>query len=135
MPALVELFAYHPDTPVIVNHAGMGVDVDDEGLAAWTHGMHALAALPHISVKLSGLGFVHRNWDLEQIRPYVLDAIDIFGASRCMFASDMPTDKLFGSFDRHLDAYDAITRDFSDDERRDLFGRNANRTYRLGLDL
>jgi len=49
--------------------------------------------------------------------------------------SDFPTDKPFGTFDRHLDADHAIVANVTLDERRDLFGRNANRVYRLGLDL
>lgn len=132
MAGLLELFAAHPDTPVMVNHAGMPVDADR---TPWREGMKALAALPHVSVKLSGFGFVHRAWTQEQLRPLILETIDIFGTDRCMFASDVPTDKLFGSLDKHLTAYAAITADFSEDERRDLFGRNANRLYRLGLDL
>jgi predicted TIM-barrel fold metal-dependent hydrolase len=52
-----------------------------------------------------------------------------------MFASDSPTDKLFAPFDAYLEAYHTLVADFSDDERRDLFGRNANRIYRLGLDI
>ena len=135
MRGLVDLFAAHPDTPVMINHAGMPVDTDEAGKTRWREGMKALAALPQVSTKLSGFGFVHRRWTPDQIRPYILEAIDIFGADRCMFASDVPTDKLFGSLDRHLTAYAAITAAFSEDERRDLFGRNANRLYRLGLDL
>jgi predicted TIM-barrel fold metal-dependent hydrolase len=119
----------------MINHAGMPVDTDDAGKALWRAGMTALAAQPQVSVKLSGFGFVHRQWTEDEIRPYILDAIDIFGTNRCMFASDVPTDKLFGSLDKHLSAYAAITAGFSEDERRDLFGRNANRLYRLGLDV
>ncbi|WP_395444338.1 amidohydrolase family protein [Caulobacter sp. UC70_42] len=130
MLGLVDLFAAHPDTPVMINHAGMPVDADK---TEWREGMKALAALPHVSTKLSGFGFVHRRWTEEQIQPLILEAIEIFGTDRCMFASDVPTDKLFGSLDRHLTAYTAITAGFSEDERRDLFGRNANRLYRLGL--
>lgn len=132
MLGVVDLFAAHPDTPVMINHAGMPVDADR---TEWREGMKALAALPHVSTKLSGFGFVHRQWTEEQLRPLILEAIDIFGTDRCMFASDVPTDKLFGSLDKHLTAYTAITAGFSDDERRDLFGRNANRIYRLGLDV
>jgi predicted TIM-barrel fold metal-dependent hydrolase len=65
----------------------------------------------------------------------VLETIELFGTDRAMFASDFPTDKLFGGFDQHLDAYNAIVGDFSDDERRALFAGNANRLYRLGLTL
>jgi predicted TIM-barrel fold metal-dependent hydrolase len=52
-----------------------------------------------------------------------------------MFASDFPTDKLFAPLDRYLEAYHAIAAGFSEDEQRDLFGRNANRLYRLELDI
>lgn len=131
-PVLARLIARHPETQVIVNHSGMAVPGEwDE----WRTGMRALAALPHVATKISGMGFTHRPWDLDQARAYVLEAIEIFGADRAMFASDFPTDKLFGSFARHLDAYDAITADFTDSERRALFAGNANRVYRLGLTL
>jgi predicted TIM-barrel fold metal-dependent hydrolase len=118
---------------VILNHAGMPVDLDEDGKARWRVGMRALAALPNVTTKLSGFGFVHRAWTIDQIRPYLLEAIDIFGTRRCMFASDFPTDKLFGTFDRHLNAYHAIVADFSTDERLDLFARNAARIYRLNI--
>jgi len=133
MAGLATLIARHPDIPVILNHAGMPVDTDAAGLGVWRAGMTALAALPHVAVKLSGFGFIHRAWTREQIRPYVLDTIDLFGPDRCLFASDFPTDKLFGSFDRHMEAYNAIVADFPEDHRRALFGRNADRIYRLGL--
>src|SRR3546814_6828118 len=80
--------------------------------------MAALAALPHVAVKISGMGFAWRPWDIEQARPYVLETIEIFGSDRAMVASNFPTDKLFGSFDLHLGAYDAITR--SEEHTSDL---------------
>ncbi|HEU0066675.1 MAG TPA: amidohydrolase family protein [Sphingomonas sp.] len=135
MPALARLIARHPDIQVIVNHMGMPVLSDADGLADWHAGMRALAALPNVATKLSGVGFVHRHWTIDAIRPLILDAIHIFGTDRCLFASDTPTDLLFGSFDRHLEGYHAIVADFGEDERRALFGRNADRVYRLGLDL
>lgn len=135
MAGLTPLIARHPDVPVIINHLGMPVVSDREGLARWRHGMRALAAMPHVSVKLSGFGFIYRDWHVDRVRPLVMEVIDLFGTERCMFASDMPTDRLFAPVDRYLDAYRAIAGQFSDDERRDLFGRNANRIYRLGLDL
>ena len=135
MAALATLIAGFPETPVIVNHAGMCVENDPDGYLAWRTGMARLAELSHVSVKLSGFGFVWRAWTEGQVRPRILETIDLFGTDRCLFASDFPTDKLFGSFDRHLTAYDTITASFTPDERRDLFGGNANRIYRLGLDL
>jgi predicted TIM-barrel fold metal-dependent hydrolase len=133
--ALAELIGRHPEIQVVINHAGMPVDTDSEGRALWTDGMSALAALPNLAVKISGLGFVHRPWTVELIRPYVLDTIDMFGTDRAMFASDFPTDKLFGTFDATLGAYAGIVAGFSGDEQRALFGRNAARIYRLEVEV
>lgn len=132
-PALAPLLERHPDVPVMINHAGMMVG--ESGREEWRAGMRALAAIPHVAVKISGIGFAYRPWTIEQMRSYVLEAIELFGTDRAMFASDFPTDKLFGGFDQHLDAYNAIVADFSDDERRALFAGNANRLYCLGLTL
>ena len=81
------------------------------------------------------MGFTRRPFDADHARGTILAAIDAFGTGRVMFASDFPTDKLFGGFDAHLSAYAAITADFSDDERRAMFAGNANRLYRLGIAL
>lgn len=130
-PELARLFARHPEIPVVVNHAGMGVDSPDE----WRQGMKLLASLPHVSVKISGLGFCFRPWDRSSVKARVLDTIDIFGTARAMFASDFPTDRLFASFDATLGTYAEAIHDLSDGEKRALWGGNANRIYRLCLDL
>ncbi len=135
MPELVSLFERHPEVPVIVNHLGMPVMSDGDGLAEWRRGMRALAALPQVAVKLSGLGFVWRDWTAERVRPLLLEAIDLFGTDRCLFASDAPTDTLFAPIDRYMETYHALVADFAEDERRAMFGRNADRVYRLGLGI
>lgn len=134
MPQIAALLARHPETSVMVNHLGMPVLTDPEGLADWRTGLRSLAALPQVSIKISGMGFIDRQWTQASIRPLVLEAIDLFGAHRAMIASDTPTDKLFGTIDRHLRAYDEITSGFSAIERHALFAGNANRLYRMGLE-
>jgi predicted TIM-barrel fold metal-dependent hydrolase len=126
------LAARHPRTHIILNHAGMPIDRDDEGIALWHAGMQALARQPNVSVKISGLGMMDWNWTTEAIRPFVLRTIDYFGVDRCMFASNFPVDRLYGSFERLYDAFAEIVRDFREDELRRLFGRTAAHIYRLG---
>ncbi|KQM67827.1 amidohydrolase [Sphingomonas sp. Leaf17] len=135
MPGLVPLIARHPEIPVIINHLGMPVITDPDGVAQWRNGLRALAALPHVAIKLSGLGFIARDWTPESVRPFLLGAIDLFGTDRCLFASDAPTDMLFAPIDRYLETCHDLVAEFSKDERRAMFGRNANRVYRLGLAL
>jgi predicted TIM-barrel fold metal-dependent hydrolase len=121
----------HPDTSVILNHAGMPVDRNAEGIAQWRRGMRALAANPNVSVKISGLGMLDWHWTTDSIRPFVLETIDIFGADRSMFASNFPVDKLYGSLDTLYSAFRSLTASFSADERDKLFYANAARVYRL----
>ncbi|MBW3617905.1 MAG: amidohydrolase family protein [Proteobacteria bacterium] len=132
MPAAARLAADHADTQLILNHAGMPTDRDQAGLQAWRDGMALLAAQPNISVKISGLAMIDRGWTVDSIRPFVLTTIDLFGPERSMFASNFPVDKLYGGFGEHFAAYHAITADFTETERRQLFGETAAAVYRLG---
>jgi predicted TIM-barrel fold metal-dependent hydrolase len=125
------LAARHPDTQLILNHAGMPVDRHAEGLAQWRAGMKAMAAQPNVAVKISGLGMMDWTWTTDSLRPFVLETIAAFGTDRCMFASNFPVDRLYSSFDTLFDAFDDIVMDFSVDERRALFAENARRFYRL----
>jgi predicted TIM-barrel fold metal-dependent hydrolase len=128
MKQAAALAAKYSDIPVILNHMGMPVDAD---LTEWREGLTALATLPHTAVKISGMGFVDRQWTTASIRPLILQVIETFGTERCAFTSDFPTDKLFNSYEKALDAYDDITKDFSDDERDALFAGTAERIYKI----
>ncbi len=133
LAGLAEAAALHPDVPVIVNHLGLPIPAD--GLEQWRAGLTALAAMPQVSIKLSGAGFVHAPFDVAAFAPIVAEMIDLFGTRRVMVASNFPTDRLFAPLGTTLAAYEALLAGLSDDERADLWGRNANRLYRLDLDL
>jgi predicted TIM-barrel fold metal-dependent hydrolase len=121
----------YPDVLIILDHAGMAVDRDKEGIQRWRLGMRELAAAPNVAVKISGLGTVDWGWTVESIRPFVLQTIEAFGISRCMFASNFPVDKLYSDFDTLYEAFREITEHFSVTERQMLFHDNAARYYRL----
>lgn len=131
MKVAAELATAHPDIAIIINHAGMPTDRDAEGLAAWREGLAALAQRPNVTCKISGLAMIDRAWTVESLKPFVLQVIETFGVERSLFASNFPVEKVHGSFDGFYAAYDAITADFSDDERQALFAANARRVYRL----
>lgn len=133
--AIAALAARHPDIPVILNHLGMPVISDPDGEVVWREGLGRLATMPHVFIKLSGIGFIQRRWSLNSIRPWLLTAIELFGPARCLVASDFPTDKLFHSFDAHLDAYHQILSEFSEAEQRAMFGRNAARVYHMEIEV
>ena len=120
-----------PDTPIILNHTGLPADRSAASLAAWRTALAELARAPNAALKISGLGQPGLPWTVEDNGPVVRDAIRIFGASRCMFASNFPVDSLCADFDTIWRGFDTITRDLSEAERLAVFAGNARRLYRL----
>jgi predicted TIM-barrel fold metal-dependent hydrolase len=125
-----------PAVEVVLEHAGLPWDRTEAGLARWRHGMEALAALPHVSVKLSEFGLRDAAWNETENRQIMADAITIFGAERCMFASNFPVAGLRVAYPvlvRTLAAAMASLK-LGDAARRAVWHDNAIRIYRIGLD-
>jgi predicted TIM-barrel fold metal-dependent hydrolase len=131
VPDAVRLIGDHPEIPVIVNHTLMPTHRPSEPFVAWRDGIRALAALPHVSAKISGLGMSDHGWTVESIRPYVLETIDAFGPDRAMFASNFPVDGVYADFPTIYAAFDALTADLPRAEREALFAGTARRVYRI----
>ncbi len=121
----------NPDIQIILNHTGMPITRDAEHLDLWRKGMRGLAARPNVATKISGIGMLDHRWTVDSIRPIVLDTIEIFGVSRCAFASNFPVDSLFSDYATLWNAFITITEGFSEDERAALFHDTAARLYRI----
>ena len=121
-----------PDTLIVLNHTGLPADRSVEGITGWKRAMQIFAACPNAAVKISGIGQAGEPWTVEANRDIVLTTIDLFGAQRCMFASNFPVDGLCASYQTIFNGFDAIVAHFSDAERRGLFHDNAVRFYRIG---
>ena len=121
-----------PDATVVLGHAGLPVARDAAYLREWSAAMAVLGGQPNVVCKISALASgSDPEWTVESIRPWVLGCIDAFGPDRCMLASNWPIDRLFGTYERLLGAYDEITSGFTDDERAALFGETARRVYSI----
>lgn len=131
MKEFLELASDFPDVQIILNHTGMQVD-GPEHFEDWRKGMKTLSQAPNVACKISGLGMGNWTWKVEEIRPYVEEALAAFGVERCMFASNFPVDKLFSTYDAMFNAFKEITEGYTGGERRQLFHDNAQRFYRLG---
>jgi predicted TIM-barrel fold metal-dependent hydrolase len=122
-----------PRIPIIVNHTALPSDRSAEGLAGWRAALEMVAAQSNVSLKVSGIGLRGEHWSVEKNAPIVRDAIRIFGADRCMFASNFPVDGLIGSLDTIFSGFKVIVADLPVDQQRALFHDNAVRIYRLGI--
>lgn len=129
--AAFELVHRTPGVAFILTHTGLPAGQSREGLAAWFRAMQQLAQLDNLAVKISGFGMFDRGWTPDTIRPFVLATIDLFGANRAMFASNFPVDSMASSYTRLWSAYSEITAHYSVSERQAMFGKNAERIYRL----
>ena len=131
MHEAASLIAVFPDARVALNHTGFPIDRDAESMQLWRDGMRALAEQPNAYVKISGLGMLDHQWTTDSIRPIVLEAIDIFGVQRAMFASNFPVDKLYSDYPAIFRAFSEITADFTQEERERLFAGTAIDFYDL----
>ena len=130
--AAARLAAMHPGIEFALVHAGQPRDQGAQGLADWKNAMRRMAQAPNVSIKLAGFGMFDVDWTLDSLRPLVLTAIDCFGPARWMCGSNFPVDKLMRGYRPLWEAYDELTRSFSDPERAAMFHDTAARVYRIG---
>ena len=126
-----DVLAKMPHLKVALCHCGSPFDQAGTGLALWEAGISELAELPNVYCKLSGFGMFDHGWNAASIRRMVLHAIDVFTPVRCMFGSNFPVDSLYAGYGDIWAAYNDITSEFSDSERRQLFAGTAGSFYAI----
>jgi predicted TIM-barrel fold metal-dependent hydrolase len=127
----LELARDFPETLIILNHLGLPADRSETGLSGWHAAMSRLAQAPNVRVKLSGICVPGQRWTPELNGWIVRQAIELFGAHRCMWASNFPVDGLVASFSDILRSMLAITRDMPRADRLRVFHGTATEVYRL----
>jgi L-fuconolactonase len=141
LPAAAEAARALPDLQFILDHLG-NPDMTPELPRSWTDAFGALAALPNVAAKLSGVlgepapgrartADADGRVEVAHIRPYYEVALTAFGPERLMFGSDWPVSTLHASYaDIHVAAR-TLTAPLSPAERAAIFSGTARRVYRL----
>lgn len=146
---VTDLARAFPATPIILNHVGKPVGIASyagrlaELFPQWERDMRSVAACDNVTVKLGGLGSFLMGSPtyrasppasvdilVTEWRPYIETAIELFGADRCMFESNLPTDGA-GDFGTILAVFRTITEGCTFDEQCAIFAGTAHRVYRL----
>jgi predicted TIM-barrel fold metal-dependent hydrolase len=130
-----EVAARFPSIPVAVNHTGLPLDRSDEGLARWRHAMGIIAQCPNVHLKIAELGHRELGWDEQGNRRIVREAVEIFGADRCMFGSNLPVSSLSAPFGTIVETVHAAIADLPEDQIDAVFATNAVAFYRMELPL
>ena len=90
LPALVGLARRHPDLTVVLDHLGKpDVRGGPDAFARWRTDLAALAELPNVVVKLSGLP-AQAGAQRIDLGHWLRAAVDLFGPDRAMLGSDWP---------------------------------------------
>lgn len=131
LPDALELARDFPGTLIVLNHLGLPADRSTVGLAGWRDAMADLSEAPNLRVKLSGICVPGQRWTPELNGWVVLEALKLFGAERCMWASNYPVDGLVSSFADILSGMRTITAGLPRADRLHLFHGTAAATYRL----
>ena len=150
---LIDLARAFPGTTIVLDHVGTPLGIAayagkrEARFAAWRESVRALAECPNAVVKLGGLAMPFAGFATfdatprassealgSDWRPYLETCIEAFGASRCMFESNFPVDRLGCDYATLWNAFKRIAARCSSDEKSALFAGTAARVYRLSME-
>jgi L-fuconolactonase len=99
----------------------------------WRQHMPALAVLPNVAVKLSGMVTEANwaSWTPADLRPFVTSVVDWFGTDRLLFGSDWPVCLLATSYEGVVNGLEEAIGPLSAGDAARVFGLNAVSAYRL----
>jgi predicted TIM-barrel fold metal-dependent hydrolase len=132
LPIALDLARACPDQPLVLDHCGVP-DIAGDAFEDWAKGMTALAALPHVNVKLSGISAYCAPGTANQstLQPWVDHILQAFGPTRMLWGGDWPVVNLGVG----LPDWIALTRDLlqglSPSEQNEIGLGTARRVYRL----
>lgn len=127
--------ARHPRLDIVIDHAAKPLIARGD-IEPWHSDIAALAALPQVHCKISGLlTEAGERRDAAALLPYVQTLWALFGGRRLLWGSDWPVLRLAsdyaGWWDLSHQLADLLSPVPQPEELHALFGGNAARLYRL----
>lgn len=120
------------NTTIVLNHCGVP-DIAGGGLDPWRADILALAELPNVYCKLSGLLAYCAPVEATRvsISPYVNHVLETFGPNRMVWGSDWPVVELANGLPDWLSVTAGILDELSKDEAAAIGTNNAKRIFLL----
>jgi len=131
LPAAIRAAQALPQLSFVVDH--ISKPVVGGPLDPWATDLRALAALPNVTCKLSGM-VTEANWTSwtpADLKPYADVVLDAFTPERVMFGSDWPVCLLAASYGDVVAAAETLTAHLTPAERESVFTTTATTTYSL----
>ena len=132
LPAALQTARAHPGVRFVVDHLAKP-PLRSGSTEAWARRLPALAELPNVSCKLSGLVTEAdwSSWRTAELVPYLRHALAWFGPERSLFGSDWPVCQLAADYGQVLELFDAAIFGLDERERAAVLGGTAVRVYEL----
>lgn len=148
---VADLARAFPNLPIALNHIGGPLCVGpyanqrEQVFDLWQDGMSEVATCPNVHVKIGGfaisrLGIVKaagrdRPVSSEELadicRPWVGHCLTEFGASRCIFGSNFPVDKVAMPLLTLVNGMKRLVADLPIARQEEFFAGNARALYRI----
>jgi L-fuconolactonase len=124
--------ARFPAQPFVLDHVGKP-EIRSGRVTDWRRHLRALARLPNVVCKLSGLVTEAdwTAWTRDQIRPYLETAIECFGPDRLMIGSDWPVCTLAATYRQTMALVMDEVAGWPAADRDAVLGGTAMRVYGL----
>ena len=132
LPIAVELAKACDNTILNLNHCGVP-DIAGGDVTNWRKRISALAALPHVHCKLSGIMAycAPGTASAETIMPYVDHVLASFGTERIVWGSDWPVVNLGKGLPEWISVTREILGRLSDAEAQKVASANAEAMYSI----
>jgi predicted TIM-barrel fold metal-dependent hydrolase len=121
-----------PDLRIVLDHFGWPTDLNEVGQRTHLDRLAELATSSNVATRLDAVGTIFGAWTTEQLRPWLLAIVALFGPDRCMLGSDLPIERLRSGFEPLYRAYDAIFAEHTPRDRDPLLQGTAKRWYGTG---
>ena len=134
LPVACELAKACENTKLILNHCGVP-DIAGNGLDPWRQDIKALAQIPNVICKLSGLMAycAPGTSSLETIEPYVDHVLNCFGPNRMVWGSDWPVVNLAKGLPEWIAVTRKILGKLSADEASSIAYGTAQIVYKVKI--
>ena len=134
LPIACELAKACENTKLILNHCGVP-DIAGNGLDPWRQDIKALAQIPNVICKLSGLMAycAPGTSSLETIEPYVDHVLNCFGPDRMVWGSDWPVVNLAKGLPEWIAVTRKILGKLSADEASSIAYGTAQIVYKVKI--
>ena len=134
LPVACELAKACENTKLILNHCGVP-DIAGNGLDPWRQDIKALAQIPNVICKLSGLMAycAPGTSSLETIEPFVDHVLNCFGPNRMVWGSDWPVVNLAKGLPEWIAVTRKILGKLSADEASSIAYGTAQIVYKVKI--